>query len=206
MNTYSDPRSVEQAEAPAEEKSLAQRSGKSSMARKRRGRRTNWSRYMSGSVDVDMILATLNSKTAIRTTTTGVVVDTTKVSSIKCTYILSGITPADNKGPLMMGVCHPDYTTAELEEWIEADAGWDIGDKIAKEIRGRLIRVIGVFNMPTVDGGTSRLNDGLPVKTKLNWVLAEGDGLTFWSYNLGSVDLDGSANINVLGKANLWYQ
>ncbi len=178
------------------------------MARKRGGRRrnTNWSRYIAGNIDKDIVLATLAAKTALRSVTAGIVVDTTKISSIRCTYSLSGITPADNKGPILVGCAHPDYSLTEIEQWIELDSSWNLGDMIGREVRQRKIRLIGVFDMPTVDGGSSRLNDGLPVKTKLNWVITEDDGLAFWVYNLGTVALDGSANVNIFGKANLWYQ
>ncbi len=174
---------------------------------KRKGhgrRRPNWQRYLSGNIEIDLAMTSLGPK-AVVSQLTQLVVDTMRVSSVECTYTIQGLTPGDNIGPFLCGVAHGDYSGAEVEAWIEAAAGWDFGDMIAKEVRGRRIRQIGVLNSPATLEESSRLNDGKVLRTKLNWALAEGDGLRFWIYNLGTSAVATTApNYTVFGKANLW--
>ncbi len=81
------------------------------------------------------------------------------------------------------GVSHSDYSAAEIEECLEAAASIDLGDKVAQEQANRLVRQIGTFgNVATVGGGAT-LNDGKPVKTRLNWLLSIGDSLSLWTRN-----------------------
>ncbi len=49
------------------------------------------------------------------------------------------------------------------------------------------------------------LNDGKPIKTKLNWILQEGQTLAFVGYNMGSVQVQTTTpDVRILGHANLW--
>ncbi len=174
------------------------------MARKGRGRK-DFSKYMKGGIDVNSALGTLGPKDVIAAIGAGLVVDTTRVSSVKCVYTLSDFTPVVNAGPIICGVAHGDYTDAEIEEWIENSAAWDMGDMIAKEIASRRIRQIGVFDTAAAATQSVRLNDGKPITTKLNWLLAEGDGLKWWAYNAGPAALTTTdPNLHVTGHANLW--
>ncbi len=178
------------------------------MARKRGGsRRKNWSKYLNGTLNIDVGAGTLANKTGVSGTTQSTVTDTTRVSSIKATYTLSDFTPGNNIGPILVAVAHPDYSDAEIEEFIESTTSWDVNDMIAAEQRGRRVRIIGVFNVPETSTHSSRLNDGKPVRTKLNWVLGEGDGLKFFVYNTGNASVATTIpNINIFGNANLWAQ
>ncbi len=170
----------------------------------KRRRKTSFGRYIAGNILVDLALTTIAGKAgAVGATDT--VVDTSRISSIRCTYTLSDWTPVANAGPIWCGVMHGDYTQAELEEWVEETGAWDMGNMVAKEVRSRRIRAIGVFDTPPAATGSVRLNDGRPIKTKLNWLLAEGDGLKFWAYNTGNAAAATTVpNFHVFGKANLW--
>ncbi len=173
----------------------------------RKGRRRDFSKYLSGSIDENVSLTTLASKTGVLSATQ-TVSDTTRVSSIRCSYTLSDWTPIANAGPMIVGVAHSDYSLAEVEEWIEATGGWDQGNMVqTREVRRRLIRQIGVMDTPAAATGSSRLNDGRMLKTKLNWLLSEGDGLNFWWYNSGNAAVATTVpNAIIFGKANLWIQ
>ncbi len=175
------------------------------MARKRGGGRRNFSKFISGNIDVDLNVSTLATKAAVGDVTQ-TVIDTARISSIRCTYSLSNWTPAVNAGPIAVYVAHSDYVASEVEEFIETTGGWDLGNKIAQEIRSRRIRLIGVFQTPADALAAVRLNDGKPITTKLNWVMAEGDGLKFLAYNTGAANVSGTTNpnLNVFGKANIW--
>ncbi len=162
------------------------------------------SRYINGGLDVDLSLSTLAAKTAVGAVT-NTVSDACRVSSIRAGYTLSDMTPVANAGPIAVYVAHSDYTAAEVEGFIEAASAWDLGDKIAKEVRSRLVRLIGVFDIPSNATESSRLNEGRPIKTRLNWLLADGDGLKFIAYNMGVAALaTTNPNLNVFGNANLW--
>ncbi len=177
------------------------------MARKARRKysRRSSGRYLNGSIGLDRGLGTLASKTGIITTTT-TAPETCRVSSIKATYTLSDFAPAANIGPVLVVVAHSDYSLAEVEAWVERTASWAPGDKIAQEISRRFIRKIGIFRTPTNSQLSSVLNDGKPIKTRLNWRLDTGQGLQFFLYNLGTVALAGDPNVNIQGNANLWFK
>ncbi len=162
---------------------------------------------MKGSIDLELTLTTLAGKTPASAVTAQNVVDTTRCSSIRCVYTLQDWTPIKDAGPIVVGVAHPDYTNAEVEAWIENTGSWDIGNLVQKEVSARRIRLIGVFDIPTGPNDATRLKDGMPVVTKLNWILAEGDGLRFWAYNQGSAAIATTApNVQIQGHANLWAQ
>ncbi len=174
------------------------------MARKPTRRRRSMGRYIKGNIDLDFALGTLAAQDVVVSATQDTVNGRTLVSSIDCIYTLSGYTVVDNAGPIMVGVAHPDYADAEIEAWIENATGWDEGDKISQEIAKRLIRKIGTIPMVT-SLASSPLRDGMPIKTKLNWILNQGTGLKFWAYNHGSVALSVTdPDMHVDGHANLW--
>ncbi len=176
------------------------------MAKHRRRRRTNFSKYLNANVDFGLSIGALATNDVVSGLIDQTVGDTMRVSSIRCVWTLSGWTPLDNAGPIVCGVCHSDYTAGEVEVWMEANGSWDLGDKLAHEVRSRLIRQVGVFRNPELVGGSYSLNGGRPIRTKLNWLLAEGDTLAFWVYNSGSVAVSGATDPNLLinGNANIW--
>ncbi len=175
------------------------------MAKAKR-RRRRMSKYIPGSVDQNINLGTLAAGTAILSATQ-VVKERTRVSSIDATYILSGMTKTDNVGPLEVGVAHSDYSLAEIDAFLERLTSWDEGDKVSQELSNRLIRRIGVFDVPADPGEAVALNEGKKIKTKLNWILNAGQGLNFFVYNMGSGALATTdPNVHINGKANLWPQ
>lgn len=126
-------------------------------------------------------------------------VDRCRISSIEATWAIVGGTVAN--GPVMVGVAHSDYSDAEKEEALEATGAMNVGDKIAAERTQRLVREIGTIKMLQ-----ETLNDGKPVKTKLNWGIAIGDSLAFWAYNQdASGPLDTGAVLDIAGFANVWF-
>ncbi len=164
-------------------------------------------KYLRGSVDEELAIATLAAKTVIGVDFDETVNERTLVSSIIGRYALSNVTPIALNGPLLVGVAHGDYTDAEIEEWIENTGSWNEGDKIGQEIAKRKIRRVGLFQTsPTsVPADTAVLNDGKPIKTKLNWILNQGESLKLWAYNTGSVAFATTAPVvDLQGHANLW--
>ncbi len=184
------------------------------MARKAKGtykRRTykKWARkYLRGAIDFGLALTTLAGNTVVSAVTSGVLLEKAFLTSVKALYTLDNLTISTDDGPIMVGLAHSDYSSAEIEEWIESLTGsWDVGDLISQEISQRKIRQIGVFISRGSGGAGSidALNEGKEILTKCNWQLQTGDGVRFWAYNMGSSALATTVpNFRVQGKANLW--
>ncbi len=110
--------------------------------------------------------------------------DTYRLKSLKASYSVADL-GASIDDAFQFGIAHSDYTAAEIEECLEAAGAIDFGDKIAQEQANRLVRRIGtITNMGTGVAGTGLpFNDGKPVSTKLNWLMAIGDQLQIWVRN-----------------------
>ncbi len=170
-------------------------------------RRMNSGKYIRGEVDETLTLSTLAGKTLISALFDEVTSEQMRISSLDAAYSLGTYTPVLNAGPIMVGIAHSDYTDPEIEAWIETTGSWDRGDKIAQEIGRRLIRKIGVFEVPDNANDEVVLNDGKPIKTKLNWHLNTGKTLRLWSYNLGTAALSTTnPAVRAEGHANLWQK
>ncbi len=163
-------------------------------------------RYIRGNVDEQLALSTLGGKVVISQIFDSVVNERTLVSSIVANWSLRSFTPATDDGPIMVGVAHSDYSSAEIEAWIENTGGWDEGNKVQQEVAQRKIRIVGTFpGFVTAETQSSVLNDGKAIKTKLNWVILQAQTLQVWAYNLGSSALATTSPIvSCEGHANLW--
>ncbi len=169
----------------------------------RKGRR--FRRYIRGEMDEEMAIGTLNAKVVISAAIDNTVVERTWVSSMKALWSLKNVTPSATAGPLLVGIAHSDYTSAEIEEWIENTAGWAEADQIGQEIGRRKIRKVGIFENTGSVSDASVLNDGRMVHTKLGWILTSGQTLRTWAYNLGTgAYATTDPSVDIQGHANLW--
>ncbi len=175
------------------------------MARKGRARR-KFRRYLKGRIDFELALGTLGGNTLTLGKETNTLTESAWLSSIKATWALIDFSPGTQDGPLWVGVAHSDYTSTEIEEFIEESGSWDVGNVVAKrEVNRRLIRQVGVFaNLSGSAAAADALNDGRPITTKCGWMLNTGQTVTLWVYNSGSGTLTTGAFIHVNGHANLW--
>ncbi len=73
-------------------------------------------------------MTTLAAKTLV-SQSSETVVDTARIGTVKATYGMTGLTPADRVGPFLFGVAHSDYTNTDIEVFIEQAGSWDLGDK-----------------------------------------------------------------------------
>ncbi len=162
-------------------------------------------RYVRGTIDESLDLGTLASKTAVFSSF-DTVNERTLVSSIVGFYSLSDFTDAVGDGPILVGLAHSDYLLAEIEEYLEQAASWNEGDKKAQEIGKRQIRRVGVFESSVADSqGSAVLNDGKSIKTKLNWIVNQGQTINLFAYNMGDSALATTdPDLVVTGHANLW--
>ncbi len=175
---------------------------------KKRPRRRSMGRYLRGNVNEELALSTLAGRTLVATTFDSTVNERTFVSSIVARWAMNNFTAALLDGPIMVGVAHGDYTDAEIEEWIETTGSWNEGDLVAtREVGRRLVKQIGVFATNPADTGTGStvLNDGKAIKSKLGWILNQGVTLKIWAYNLGTSALaTTSPVVKAEGHVNLF--
>lgn len=175
------------------------------MPRKSTGRRRRFRKYLRGNVDEDVSLTTLGAKTLAASAFDETVQERTLVSSIRATYTLDSYTKSAGDGPIMVGIAHSDYSTAEIEEFIETTGSWDEGDLVQQEVSKRKIKILGVFSIPVDETEIGLLGNGSPITTKLNWILNQGKTLQLWGYNMGSSALATSVPIvRAQGHCNLW--
>ncbi len=163
------------------------------------------SNYAKGKIEDELDILTLASKDLISALMTNTMDEAGTISSVEMVWSLSDFTAAAGDGPVVVGVAHGDYTNAEMEEAIEAAAGsWGRSDQVAREQADRKVRTVGVFQ--EIGGTIDYLNDGLPIKTKLNWYLSTGQTLAIWAYNQGTGALTTGSTLNVLGHANIFIK
>ncbi len=175
------------------------------LAKRGRGKR-RMGRYIRGNVDENLSVGTLAAGTLISAVFDETVNERTLVSSVVASWSLSNMTPAEGVGLLVVGVAHSDYTDAEIEAYIENTGSWNEGDKIQqREVGKRLIRRVGQFAAPSAAVSAVTLNDGKPIKTKLNWILLQGQTLRYWAYNQGTAAFATTdPDVRLQGHANLW--
>jgi len=165
------------------------------------------SRYLRGNIDEEVPLVTLAAKTLVSAAFAENVDSEARISSIVARYSLSDFTPAAADGPILVGLAHSDYSDAEIEAWLELTSSWAEGNLVAsKEVANRLCRRVGIFDTPATLALATSLNDGKAIKTKLNWLLIEGQTIKVWAYNMGTSALTSGAIVHIQGHANLWPQ
>ncbi len=174
------------------------------LAKRRGSGRRKMGKYIRGNIAENMALGTLAANTLI-SGTTDTVNERTLISSVVASYSLSGFTAGDNIGPVLVGLAHGDYSDAEIEEWVENQTSWDEGDLKQQEVANRKIRRIGLFDIPAAVGESIALNEGRLIKSKLNWILLQGQALKLWAYNTGTAAIATTdPNVHMQGHANLW--
>ncbi len=162
-------------------------------------------RYLRGSIDDEVVATVLAAKDVVSANLGQTVNERTLISSIVARYSMTAFTKSTGDGPIMVGVAHSDYTDTEIEEWIENTGSWNETDQIGREVAGRKVRMIGIFENPIDEAASAVLNDGKPIKTKLNWILTQAQTLSLWVYNMGTSPLATTAPvIRAEGHANLW--
>ncbi len=168
-------------------------------------RRRRYRRYLRGQIDFAMDVGTLGSKVVVSANVGDTLIEKAWLSSVKATYSLQEYTPAAGDGPLLIGLAHSAYTSAQIEAWIESGGSWDSGNQVDQEIARRKIRRIGIFKNPSGVGLNEVLNDGKPITTKCNWQLTTGQTVRFWVYNMGESGISSAdPDFKAEGHANLW--
>ncbi len=172
-----------------------------------RRRKRRMGKYLRGSVDEELSLGTLAPVTLVSALFDETVDEKTLISSVVASWSLENFTQAQGDGPILIGLAHSNYSDAQIEEYIEASGSWNEGELIEQEISKRFIRRVGVFEGASLATEIQVLNDGKPIKTKLNWTLMQGQTLRLWAYNQGASALATTVPlVKAAGHANLWLR
>ncbi len=143
-------------------------------------------------------LGTLANATLIGSDLTPVADEEYRALSLNLLWAARGATAGE--GPIVVGIAHGDYTDAEIEAWVEGTAAMSRGDLIAQEIAQRKIWRVGVFSNL---GSDEVLNDGKPIRIRMNWHVVEGDIIRQWAYNQSGAPLTTGQNIVTNGSLHL---
>ncbi len=142
-------------------------------------------------------LSTLGGVTALVTGLTAAADGAYRAVSVKGIHSILLLTAGE--GPITVGFAHSDYTVTEIKEAIESALSISVGDKVAQEKANRLVRVIG-----EISAAEPMLNEGMPVKTRLNWLIPIGKFVNLFAYNNNSGALTTGAIQNFSG--DLWVK
>ncbi len=153
-------------------------------------------------IATEFAIGALAAKDVISGAMTNVTSDKTRFISLDCSWGISNHAATIDDG-YAFGVAHSDYSSAEIEECLEAGASMDLGDKIAQEQANRLVREIGqISGLGNVVSEGIPFNDGKRVKIRLNWLMSEGDSLAVWVRNAsGAVYTSGTT---LVASGDLW--
>ncbi len=146
----------------------------------------------------ELPLLALASDTAL-----AVAVTTTSDSDYRCISLDGTWTIHDmaaDQGPITVGYAHSDYSVTEIKECLESQASISIGLKVEQEQAKRLVRIVGTF----VGGGRNTLNDGRPIKVRLNWLIGAGNNVAMFAYNEDTAPLTTGSILNHQGK--MWIK
>ena len=144
-------------------------------------------------VSPSVALSTLASVTVIVTTVAADAVSTYRAVTVKGTWTIGNLTSGE--GPIVVGYAHSDYSVTEIKECLEAQLSINRGNKIANEQANRLVRVVG-----TLLEANQSLNDGKPMKTRLNWLINIGDNVNMFAYNDSATLLTTGSNVRMTGE------
>ncbi len=164
-----------------------------------RGRGRGRRRYTLRAVNVTPALAVTNLGAGIVVTTglTGTSDAQYRLVTAQLTWLIDGMTAGE--GPVTVGFAHNDYSVTEIKEALESASSISPGDKVAQERNNRLVRKVGVLSAESPE-----LNDGQPIKTRLNWAMQIGSAVNLFVYNDSGVQLTTGGTINTMGT--LWVK
>ncbi len=140
------------------------------------------------------VLSTLASKTILLEALTVVSGNEYRAISLKIAWSLQALTAGE--GPVHVGVAHGDYTVTEVDEWMESQSSMSRGNLIEHEKASRKIRLVGTFS----GEANESLNNGRPIRTKLNWAVVGDEVINLFIYNGGAAPLTTGGVLGAVGS------
>ncbi len=116
-----------------------------------------------------------------------------RIKSVDCLWTLRDATPGE--GPITVGFAHSDYSITEIAEALNV-AFTSQGSKIEKEQASRLVRKVGTFPVLAAD---EVLNNGVPIRTRLNWLINDGFELDAFAINRSGAIMTTGAIVTLPG-------
>ncbi len=161
------------------------------------GKRSSKGRYSLRPVRFanSITLGTLANITVLTAGSTSTADGAYRMISMQAVWTLKGGTTGE--GPITVGYAHSDYSVTEIKEALEANASINIGNKVSNEQANRLVRIVGTFGGGLTD---EQLNEGRPVKTRLNWFIPIGMQVNLFAYNDSGATLTTGSIVDVTGK------
>ncbi len=162
-----------------------------------RGRMRNYAKVrVSPAIEV---LAMLN-QAAEATNMTATMTSSGRVTSVEGTWSIDNLVAGE--GPVHVGVCHPDYSDSEIAEAILVQVTGP-NALVEMERANRKVRIVGTFSAQV---GNRVLNDGKPIKTKLNWAFEDdGVALAMFIFNDAQQTLTTGAFVFFEGHLNVFW-
>ena len=102
------------------------------------------------------------------------------------------------EGPLEVGFCHGVYTQVEVDEWQEQSSDFSSPhvNPLLQETQRRKIRTAGSFSGNAAE---EVLNNGMPIRTKMKFTIADGESIRMWAYNRAGSTRTTGADVIVSG-------
>ncbi len=147
--------------------------------------------YRKLPVTTNLAMGTTTQNTVVSAINTETFSEIRRILSTELVWSLEDLTDLD--GPIEVGIAHSDYSNTEVEECLEAGGAWDEGNLVSQEQAKRLVRTVGILTEEE-----PILNEGMPVKTRLNWRISTGDTLRWWARNRGD-DLTTGSFLDISG-------
>ncbi len=150
---------------------------------------------VGGLVSLDMISGTMIATSDTRY----------RLLSIKGLWSWQHVTQID--GALIFGIAASGYSAANIEEWMESSTSINQGSRTANEQADRKIRQIGIMPPTTTTGSQNErtLNDGRPIKTRVNWATPIGAQPSMWAYNASDENYTTGSLLSFQGQAVVKY-
>ncbi len=148
-------------------------------------------------VSPEQALGTLATDTAITNDMAPAADGAYRCISVNGVWSIAGLTAGE--GPITIGLVHGDYSLAELKECLEQAGSISVGNLVAQEVANRKVRVVG-----TILSQEPILNEGKPMKTRLNWLIPIGKTVKFFAFNESTATLTTGASLHFTG--DLWVK
>ncbi len=144
-----------------------------------------------------LALSTLGSLIVIPLTLTGAADGAYRCVSVSVSWSIVGMTAGD--GPIVCGFNHSDYTVTEIKECLEISNSISVGLKVEQEKANRWVRPVG-----SLEESQDDLNDGRPIKTRLNWLMPIGKSVEMFAFNTGVAGMNTGAVLKCTGS--MWVK
>ncbi len=143
-------------------------------------------------------LGALNSLAVVKQDNPLVIGDDFRMIKAQILPYLSGATPVENDGPVIIGIADDELSVTEIAECLVAAGPLDRNDNLANE---RAMRpVFEIAQLPFVDDTSETVQYVLPLEKVVRWTFSNPEGWTLFAFNNGGSALTTGGVISLLNK------